>query len=173
MKLKSFAVITLLVLGCSAAFAQSYAFGFESYTGGLQYCDYELLSVSAPFAAGIHNLTTVCGFPYDGTMVGTKGTIPSSTGLPVTGSVYTLADSVIDAEYLAFSGEQIYWITQLKAAKGKHPKYGWEFLITGYESYSAFLGNYGYLTTTLGSKVDGQTKTSYGVAKAKLAKLKK
>src|SRR5258707_610409 len=61
-KLFRFAVLALLVLGCSAAFAQNYSFGFQSYDGSIQYCDYETLTVSAPYAAGTHVLTS-CGLP--------------------------------------------------------------------------------------------------------------
>jgi len=169
LKLKSLAVITLLVLGCSAAFGQVYSFGFLSYTGGLQYCDYEVLELSTPFIAGEHNLTTDCGLPVNGVMIGTKGTIPKATGLPVTGAVYTLADNTFDAESEAYTGAQLYWITQLKAEHGKSPKFGWEFLEDFGSGFYAYLGNYGYLTTTLGAKGNaGTKKTSIGKAGSEL-----
>ncbi|MFZ1132811.1 MAG: hypothetical protein WBV31_05175 [Terriglobales bacterium] len=162
MKLKSLAVITLLVLGCSAAFGQSYSFGFLSYDGSTQYCDYESLLVSAPYAAGAHVLKS-CGLPLDAVMVGLKTSIPYSTQQPVVGTVYALADSTFDAQYIGVSGEQIDWVTKLKAASGNHPKWGWSFYFT-FGGGSDYLGNYGYLTTTLGDKVHGGTTTSFGAA---------
>jgi hypothetical protein len=174
LKLTSLAVITLLVLGCSSAFAASgsFSWGFLSYTGGLQYCDYEVLSYSDPFIAGTHNLTTGCGFPIDGVMVGIKGTIPVSTGLPVTGAIYELADNTFDATYEAFSGCQIDWITKNKPqGSKKKPKFGWEFFFTC-GGGGDYLGNYGYLTAHLGpaSQHVGAQKSSFHAALANAKK---
>ena len=71
MKFTSLAVITLLVLCCSSAFAASgtFALGFLSYDQATQFCDYETVAFNDPFAAGIHNLTAVCGLPYDAAMI--------------------------------------------------------------------------------------------------------
>jgi hypothetical protein len=162
LKLKSLAVITLLVLGCSAAFAQSYAFGFMSYDGSTQYCDYETLTVAEPYAAGTHVLTS-CGLPLNGLMVGLKGVVPKSTGAPVVGPVYTLADSTFDAQYIGVSGEQMIWVTKLVPMKGNHPKWGWSFYFT-FGGGSDYLGNYGFLTTTLAHA--GEKKTSFLSVKA-------
>src|SRR5262249_18060484 len=84
-KLSRLAVLALLVLGCSVAFGQNFSFGFLSYDGSIQYCDYETLTVSAPYAAGTHVLTS-CGLPLNGVMVGFKTFIPLSTGQPVVGN---------------------------------------------------------------------------------------
>jgi hypothetical protein len=149
MRLKSLAVITLLVLGCSAAFGQSFSFGFLSYTGGLQYCDFEVFTVAAPFAAGTHNLTTGCGFPVDGVTVGFKNNISRLTGIPVTGAIVELADNVFDAEFEAFTGCQIDWETKTTAMAAINPKFGWEYLFTC-GGGGEYLGNFGFLTTHLG-----------------------
>lgn len=162
MKLKSLAVITLLVLGCSAAFAQSYSFGFLSYDGTVQYCDYETLSVSEPYAAGTHVLTS-CGLPLNGVMVGLKTNIPLATGAPVTGTVYALADSTFDAQYIGVSGAQLDWVTKLVPMKSHNPKFGWSFYIT-FGGGSDYLGNYGFLTPLALSKLNGDKKTSFGAA---------
>ena len=164
LKLKSLAVIALLVLGCGAAFGQSYSFGFLSYTGGIQYCDYEVLSVSAPYAAGTHDLKTVCGFPLDGVMVGLKTDIPTNIGAPVSGGVYALADSTFDAQYIGVSGCQMDWVTKLVAPKVhlSNPHYGWSFYFTC-GGGGDYLGNYGFLTTTLGAPSQGgPVKSSAG-----------
>jgi hypothetical protein len=166
LKLKSLAVITLLVLGCSAAFAQSgsFALGFLSYDKSVQYCDFEEVLYTIPFVAGIHNLTTGCGGEVDGAMTGLRGnTIPVGTQ-PVSGSVFNLADNTFDATYLAFTGCQIEWVT--KKAASSH-QFGWEFDFTC-GGGGDYLGNYGYLTTQLGpDKNNGNNaaKSSFGSAR--------
>ena len=164
MKLKSLAVITLLVLGCSAAFGQSFSLGFLGYNG-VQYCDYEVVNVTAPYAGGTHNLTSVCGFPVDGVMVGFTGYIGFKTGAQVVGNVVEMADNTFDATYQSYSGCQIDWITKTKPSTLLF-HYGWAI----YYSCSGgtdYLLNYGYLTTQLGAKVQGGAKTpSFGTVAA-------
>jgi hypothetical protein len=162
LKLKSLAVITLLVLGCSAAFGQSFSLGFLGFNG-TQYCDYEVVNVSAPYAAGTHNLTTVCGLALDGVMVGFKAYIPLTSGATVVGNVIEMADNTFDAEYQAFTGCQIDWVTKTKASKLLF-HYGWAFYY-GCSGGQDYLGNYGYLTTMLGAKQQvGAKTTSFGAA---------
>lgn len=163
MKLTSLVVITLLVLGCSSAFAASGTFsaGFLSYTGGLQYCDYEVLQFNDPFIGGIHNLTAGCGLPIDGAMAGLKAlTIPPGAQ-PVQGVVYNLADNTFDAEFLAFTGCQIDWQTKTVVMTKHLPKFGWQFYFTC--AGGDYLGNYGFLTTQLGpiAQQAGATKSSF------------
>ncbi len=166
MKLKSLAVITLLVLGCSAAFGQSFSLGFLSYDMAVQYCDYEVLNYSNPYIAGTHDLTTACFLPLNAVMVGFRGDIPISTGAPVTGTVYILADSTFDAQYLGVSGCQIDWVTKATAYKPRYPAWGWSFYYTC-GGGGDYLGNWGYLTKTLGaSHPVGPVKTSFGAATA-------
>ena len=166
MKLKSLAVIALLVLGCSAVFGQSYSFGFLSYDKSTQYCDYEVFSVFAPYAWGTHNLTTGCGLEVDGAMVGFKNAIPTYAAVPVSGAIVELADNTFDAETLLYTGCQIDWETKTKTYK--QVQYGWEFFFNC-GGISDYLGNYGYLTTELGaggSNNANATKTSFGAARA-------
>jgi hypothetical protein len=163
LKLKTLAVITLLVLGCSTAFAGTFSLGFLSYDGSVQYCDYETISVSAPYAAGIHNLTTGCGSLADAAQVGFLTTIPRPTSAPVSGAVIALADSTFDAEYQSVTGCQIDWVTKRKPSKN----WGWSFYYTC-GGGSDYLGNWGYLTTQLGPAHNGVNKTSFGAVKANL-----
>jgi hypothetical protein len=166
LKLKSLAVITLLVLGCSTAFAGStFSLGFLSYDGFVQYCDYETINVSAPYAAGVHNLTTACGLLTDGTMVGLLTNIPRPSSAPVSGAVIALADNTFDAEYQFYTGCQIDWVTKRKAIAA----WGWSFYFSC-GGGGDYLGNYGFLTTTLGSPQSGAKKTSFGGAMAKAKK---
>ncbi len=153
MKLKSLAVITLLLVGCSAAFGQqTYSLGFLSYDQTTQYCDYEVITVKSPFATGVHHLNHCSIGINDGidtaVMVGVQtAPIPASSGSPVTGTAYALGDNAIEAAgFNGACGCVVLYITKLKASTSA---YGWEI----YYSYNAgleFLGTYGYLTKELG-----------------------
>jgi hypothetical protein len=166
LKLKSLAVITLLVLGCSAAFGQSFSLGFLGFNG-TQYCDYEVVNVSAPYAVGVHNLTSVCGLKVDAVMVGLQASIPGKSGAIITGNVLEMADNDFDASYQTFTGCQIDWVTKTKASTLLF-HYGWAFYYTCSGS-SDYLGNYGYLTTMLGAKQQvGPKTTSFGATLAKV-----
>ena len=174
MKLTSLVVITLLVLGCSSAFAASGTFsaGFLSYTGGLQFCDYEVIQFNDPFIGGIHNLTAGCGLPIDGAMAGLKGlTIPPGTQ-PVQGVVYNLADNVFDAQFEAFTGAQIEWVTKTVVMTKHLPKFGWEFYFTCVGG-ADYLGNFGFLTTHLGpvAQQAGTPTSSFHGAKTNAKKV--
>jgi hypothetical protein len=153
MKQKGLTLITLLVLGCSAAFAQTYTFGFGDT------CDSETFTVSGPFAAGTHVLTP-CGKPVNGVLVGFKTNLPVDAG-PVTGAVVIFADNTFDAEYEAYTGCQFDLVTKTKAAAKHNPKYGWVF----YYSCSGgqdYVGNYGYLTAMLDASHHGGANSSIG-----------
>ncbi len=165
MKLKSLLVIAILVLGCSAAFGQTYSFGFLSYDPIIQFCDYEVINVSAPYAAGTHNLTTVCGGPLDGVQVGFAATIPQTAAAPVMGPVLELADNTFDAQGEYFTGCQINWVTKTKSNTKLLFHYGWSFYLSC-GGGSSYLGNYGYLTSTLptaNAKTNAK-KTSFGAS---------
>lgn len=145
MKLKSLVVVTLLVLGCSAAFGQSYSFGFLNYTGGVQYCENENFTVYGGFfATGTQDLSN-CGVT-DGTLVGWKTSIAAKDGLAISGSGYAMASTELDQFCDCNSGTALNWFTKLKISK--HNKlYGWILLEStgGVLSYD----NIGYLTTPL------------------------
>ena len=143
-------VTVLLVLGCSAAFAQqNVTLGFLASDGVFQYCDVETLVISSPLAAGIH-ANPLCGLSPDATLVGFRGSILPSAHLPVTGGqTYLLADSGLDAICNCFTGEQAILVTATTPVNPKNPKFGWEYLYNTYESFDSYLGNWGYLTATL------------------------
>ena len=154
-RLKSWAVITLLVLGCSAAFGQS--LGFLSYDKKTQYCDYEVLTVKAPFAAGVHNLQGCPGGSSgNGVMVGVATTeLTSASGSPVTGKAYAFADNAVEVGYNGgfACGCAVLYITKLKAAMPAELKagdpFGWELYYSIYPGFEYF-GTYGFLTKKLG-----------------------
>jgi hypothetical protein len=165
LKLKSLAVITLLVLGCSAAFGQSFTLGFLGYDPVIQYCDYEVVNVAKPFAAGTHNLTTACGLSTDGVQVGFTGALPAGSG-PVTGAVIQMADNTFDAQYQSYSGCQIEWVTKSKPSV-KLFQYGWSFYLSC-SGGTDYLGNFGYLTANIpAAGQHAATKTSFGATYSK------
>jgi hypothetical protein len=169
LRLKSLAVIALLLLGCSAAFGQkTYSLGFLSYDQKTQYCDYEVLTVNASNVVGVHNMyTNDCGVdPENGVMVGVQANISAGSGVPVTGAVVTLGDNSGDAFISSGGGFAcgcaFLYVTKLVPATPQQLKdggpFGWAFYYTfGGE---AFLGNYGFLTKQLGG--DSKTAFSFG-----------
>lgn len=166
MKLKSLAVITLLILGCSSAFAGTFSLGFMDYSGSTTFCDYETVTTHSPYAGGVHNFS-VCGLAANGAMVGFFMNIPRSNNAPVKGNVLALADNSFDAQYQFYTGCQIDWVTKLKP---NNPNFGWSFYFTC-GGGGDYLGNFGFLTTTLGSPQVG-AKPSFGTAVTAKAKIK-
>jgi hypothetical protein len=144
-------VFTLFLLACSTAFGQIEV-GFIANDGVTQYCDYEVLLLSpVPYASGIHVLRD-CGLPYDATLVGFKGNIAPSTGLPVTGGeIYLLADNIADTVCGCFTGEQAMLVTRTVPHPPKTWRFGWEYFVNTYESFNEYLTDWGYLTNTLGT----------------------
>jgi hypothetical protein len=136
-------ITVLLVLGCSAAFAQNVTLGFLDSDGVTQFCDTESLAISTPYAAGIH---TQCGIFPDATLVGFRGSVLPVAHLPVTGGqTYMLADSGLDAVCNCFSGSQAMLITAATPMNPKKPKFGWEYIVNDYESFSPYVVVWGYL----------------------------
>ena len=159
MKLKSLVILAVLALGCTAAFGQSFSLGFQSNDHSIQYCDYESVNVSAPYAVGVHNYISGCGYSVNAVMVGFKAAIPLSSGAPVTGAVVELADN----SYAYVFGApqcQLDWVTKMKANANK---WGWSIYGTC-DGASDSLVNYGYLTTHLGPAKGGlgPVRTSAG-----------
>ena len=145
-RLTGLVVITLFVLGCSAAFGQQPGniFGYEDSSGSFLYCDYEDFSYGTALAAGIHN-QSACGVP-DGTFIGTVISVPPSAGLPVSGSVVALGDNSIDAFAGGYAGWQLEYLTKTHASNSH---FGWEILLNDYNDYSVFLVNWGYLSNSV------------------------
>jgi hypothetical protein len=151
LKLKSLVVITLFVLGCSAAFAQGSAtLGFENYGGTFLYCNYEIITWGGPnnfYLQGTDNLETACFAAQNATVEGVKVPVPLADGAPVHGgTVYAYADNLIDAFSATYTGEQWFVLTKIKPSTLLH-NYGWAgYLgVSGYE----FLDNYGYLSASI------------------------
>jgi hypothetical protein len=162
LKLKSLAVITLSVLGCSSAFAQSYAFGFLNYTGGMQYCNYEIVQTGGAgnfYLSGMDVLDACASSAnayatIEGTAIKVTDENLESTGLQpgITGpGRYIYADAIMDAYAGSYTGEQ--WITITATSvnsKNKAGKWNWDSFL-GFSGYE-FLGSFGFLTDKLPDK---------------------
>jgi hypothetical protein len=153
LKLKSLVVVTLLVLGCSFASAQT--FGFASVGSGL-YCNFEqLVNNGSGVYSGIDDLLSVCGIG-DATIAGLQGST-SNLGLPAHGAGVVYGDSVYAIEGDPSAMWTVY--SKLKCNKFSTKKgvftgaYSW----VGVASFSGvFAGdNYGYLSCSLPSKASG------------------
>jgi hypothetical protein len=172
MKMKTLAVITLVVLACSFASAQSYTFGFVD-ADGYVFCNYEQFTVSGGLAVGIDNLS-VCGYPANSTIVGGAGKDPT-LGQGYSGVVDAiLADNIYDVISGTDTGEQLVYFQALKCNQPNknrqyHGKYGW--LIEAAISGTIFGDNYGYLTCTIPEKGDSLLRgTTSGKLPNKLRK---
>jgi hypothetical protein len=147
MKLKALAVVALLVLGCSAAFAQTtYTFGFSDAEGNVS-CDFVTFIVSGPYAVGTHDYTTFCGEAADGVLVGFTGNLGAHSGGPIDGPVVNFADNSEDASLGLYSGCQLAFVTRKKASL---KRYGWAWYATC-GGNSEFLLAWGYLSNQAGA----------------------
>jgi hypothetical protein len=174
LKLKSLVVITLLVLGCSAAFGQN--LGFLDYTGGVEYCNWESLNIIpgyANFYVQGYDVLSSCPYsPVGGASInGFKISVPKTADAPLSGASYVYADQLYDAYYGFWTGLQWVVITKTKAPtkiKSTTP-FSWAGYVgeVGYE----FLGNYGFLSNTIPS-ADRVTKTKSTMSNMSMAKLK-
>ena len=146
MKLKSLAIITLLVLGCSAAFAQTYSFGFLSASGVNEYCNYETFTVGGRANFYLQGYDVLSACPYS-PVPGAAINVPIAAFAPVHGKAYVYSDQIFDAYYGSWTQEQ--WTVITKTAPGKvqfgHADWAGYVGFFGYE----FLGNYGFITATL------------------------
>ena len=170
MKLKSCAVVTLLVLSCSAAFGQTTVkLGFLSHDKQTQYCDYEKVTVEkSTVVTGVHFIsapgsTTCFNEPgLNGTMAGLQVNIPANSGLPVTGTVATFADNTYDQQggYMGACGCAEYYVSILRPSTAKeiqNNQYGWA-LYTNFGG-TASLQNYGFTTKELGNDNENSSRT--------------
>ncbi|MGB0044218.1 MAG: hypothetical protein WBP91_13680, partial [Terriglobales bacterium] len=144
MKLKSLLVITLFVVACSFASAQS--FGFASVGSG-EYCNYEVLTNAGGNNWGGIDDLSVCGVSFNATIAGfgAKLTSTDSNGYTVSGSGVIYGDSI----YSVYDGDPYaQWTvwTSLTASKVKngyfHGKLGW----VGVAAFSGYYAgnNQGY-----------------------------
>ena len=175
MKLKSFAVIVLLVLGCSAAFAQnSYTFGFLSSGAVNEYCNYEQFTTGGQgnFYMQGYDVLSACPYPKN-SAAGIEGaaiTVPIAAFAPVNGKAYIYADQIEDAYSGYFTGLQWMVITKTAPSKLKFGNYSWAGYV-GFFGYE-FLGNYGFLSNTIPAKNGPASQNKSTVGKLGVAQVK-
>ncbi len=167
---KRLAIISLLVLGCSFASAQS--FGFLSAGKSIEYCNYEQLSHPKGEGSdvwwGFDNLKP-CGTSIDAFIVGIGGGLSRAgnpAGFSLKGVAY--ADNIYDAWSQPYTGIQWFIVTNLKCST---KRFGW----IGFASYNGviFGDNYGYLSCTIPGKdgaVPGNRLTTGAYAKVRQGK---
>lgn len=169
MKLKTLAIITLVVWACSLASAQTGTFNFWNNAGTSEYCNYIVIDYNqGGVVAGYEDLVS-CGFDYNAPVVGYDGTLPGY------GKGIIIGDGIYDAEYGSFTGLQwTEWLsgTSSKRTKSGHftGKYGW-LGVAGSYTGTYFGDNYGYMT--IGSHDNGEVAshtTSAGKLPQKLRK---
>ncbi|MGA7294320.1 MAG: hypothetical protein WBW53_15805 [Terriglobales bacterium] len=163
MRLKSLAIMVLFVLGCSAAFAQtSYSFGFLSASGVNEYCNYESFTTGgrANFYLQGYDVLATCPYsPVPGAAInGFAINVPSAAFAPVHGPAYVYADQLYDAYYGGWTEEQWVVLTKTAPTKIKFGNESWAGYV-GFFGYE-FLGNYGFLTSTLPANAKAAFKTS-------------
>ena len=150
MKITSLAVITLCILGCTFASAQT--FGFASVGGGL-YCNYEqLANAGAGAYGGLDNLSA-CGASVNATISGFNAVVPAM-GQPAGGTGVVYGDSI----YAAFSSDPFaQWTVFTKLACNKQNRRGQYLGGYGWGGAAAFSGtyvggNHGFLSCSIPGK---------------------
>jgi hypothetical protein len=150
LKLKSLLVVTLFVVACSFASAQT--FGFASVGGGL-YCNYEQLSSAGSGEwGGVDNLSA-CGAAVNSTIAGFSS-ILTPNGEPTGGTGVIYGDSI----YASLSGLPFaQWTVFSKLKCNKQNRYGVYTNGYGWVGVAGFSGvfagsNTGYLSCSIPGK---------------------
>ena len=165
MNLKSLATITLLFLGCTAAFGQTTVkLGFLDHDKQTQYCDFEQLTVEkGNVVTGVHLIAQngPC-FGNSGVMAGVVATIPAASGLTVTGTVATFADNTYDNQqgYMGACQCSEFYISKLRPSTATEKQagvFGWA-LYTNFGGTAALL-RFGFTTKQLGNNGENQANT--------------
>lgn len=161
MKMKISILIAVLILGCSAAFGQTTVkLGFLKHDKQTQYCDYVQLTVEKTLVVtGVHytagpGTSTCFNENYNGTMAGLEVTIPTTSSLPVTGTVATFADNTSDEQsgFQGVCGCSEYYLMRLRPSTAQEIQdgvYGW-VLYTNFGGTAA-IQDYGFTTKQLGN----------------------
>jgi hypothetical protein len=169
LKLKSLLVITLFVVACGFASAQT--FGFASTGGGL-YCNYEqLVSEGSGFYAGSDNLSA-CGGAVNATIAGFQGTLKNE-GAGVFGAGVTYGDTLYGTLYGETTAQ---WTVFSKLKANKVNKFGeilGSYSWIGVAGFSGEFGgeNLGFLLSEIpGRNGKSVTKGASVVSKAQFKK---
>jgi hypothetical protein len=148
-KLRALEVITLVVLGCSFASAQT--FSLWTAGGSYEFCNFHVITCNSDgVVAGYDDTTTLCGFEYNAPIVGFDATV-ANDGEPAYGKGVVVSDAIFDASTDAYTGLQWTVFQTLTPASGTHGpdalkgSSGW-MGVAGSYSGNYFGDNYGFLT---------------------------
>ncbi len=164
MKLAIATLMAVLVLSCSAAFAQTVSLGFLDHDKKTQYCDYVQITVEKPpVITGNHLIDQAppC-FANTGVIAGVEANIPAKSGLAVTGAVATFADNTYDNQqgYMGACQCSEFYVTKLRPSTSTEIQsniYGWA-LYTNFGG-TATLQKFGFTTKQLGNNGDNSLDT--------------
>lgn len=163
MKLKSLAIITLVVLGCGFASAQTGTFSFWNVAGTYEYCNSLVITYNSGGVVAGYDDLMACGFDYNSPVVGFDGTLPGY------GKGIIVGDAIYDASANAYTGLQwTLWVSDKPSKRTKTGhftgKYGWIGVAGSYTGIY-FGDNYGYMT--IGAPEKGAV-AGHGTAAGKL-----
>lgn len=154
MRLKSLAVIALLLLfGSSAAFAQgTFTFGFLTADAEFEFCNYEFFATGGVdnFYLTGYDVLELCPAPASAAapIIGFGIKTPVAALAPVNGGgIYVYADALEDAYFGAYTGIQLTALTKTNVTKIRFGNYSWANY-AGFGAFS-FLNQYGFLTDAL------------------------
>jgi hypothetical protein len=153
-KLKTLAVITLVVLGYSLASAQTGTFYFWDSSGDLNYCDYLVITYNTGgIVAGYDDVTECGGNGLNAPIVGFVAKT-GKDGQYAWGKGIVVGDAIYDASTDAYTGLQwTLWVSD-KVSKLRNGHftgpYGW-MGVAGTNSGFYFGDNYGYLADFTGA----------------------
>jgi hypothetical protein len=103
MKLKTLAILTLLVLCCSFASAVTFGFGTSIGGGGLACNYYQVNYYGGALWAGINNLSA-CGSSVNSSLAGFTATVPAyGKGVVLGDSIYAAYDGLPEDQWRVFA----------------------------------------------------------------------
>jgi len=174
-KLKSLAVLVVLVLGCSAAFAQgSFSFGFLSSSAVNEYCNYESFATGGNGNFYMQGYDVLSACPYSkisgAALEGFAINVPIAAFAPVHGKAYVYADQIFDAYAGYYTSEQWMVLTKTAPTKLQFGNESWAGYV-GFFGYE-FLGNYGFLTNTIPAAASKATNGKSTIGNLGVAQVK-
>jgi hypothetical protein len=171
MRSTSSRIIAVLLLSCTAAFAQTTVkLGFLDHDKQTQYCDYEQLTIEkgSSVVTGTHfqsvsDSTTCFSEPgLNGQIAGLVANFPANPDVTVTGTVATFADDT-EANEVGFMGRcgcSYYYVSKLRPSTPEEIEnnvYGWA-LYTNFGG-TASLVKFGFTTQKLGNNNENSDAT--------------
>jgi hypothetical protein len=142
MRIKFVLVLCVVALASCVASGQTFVAGHSSAIFG-ERCDVEVLFLSPPIASGYDAFLGPCAVTpvtLASSMVGWKGSVPLTLGLPLSGAVYNMADSFFDSFLGVDTQLQVLTMSKTKIST---KKIGYMQLYGSYGSIAIY--DYGFL----------------------------